>query len=105
MNQIIILAALGAYMLGTTFGWSSSVQRDLTRNATMEEDTESIWYLQLSTEELSWASSLVNIGALFGSLSGGFLMDRFGRRTILGAMSLPYVIGWLLITFAVDPSK
>jgi len=91
--------------MGTTYGWSSSVQNDLTRNATMEEDTESIWYLQLTNDEFSWASSLVNIGGLFGSLSGGFLMERFGRRTILGCMSLPYIIGWLLITFAIDPSN
>ena len=47
----------------------------------------------------------LNVGALFGAITGGFLMDNFGRRFVLMAMSAPYVIGWLLISLAVHPSK
>jgi len=98
-------AALGAYILGNCYGWSSSVQIQLTRNATMEDDPESIWYLKLTSEELSWASSLINVGGLVGSVFGGLLMDRFGRRATLMTMSIPYIIGWLLVTLAVNPSN
>lgn len=91
--------------MGNCYGWSSSVQIQLTRNATLEDDPESVWYLRLTSEELSWASSLINVGGLVGSVFGGLLMDRFGRRTTLMAMSIPYIIGWLLITLAVNPSN
>lgn len=65
--------------------------------------TASIWYLKLSGDEMSWAASLVVVGALMGSMAGGFLMDKFGRRNTLMAMSVPYFIGWLFITFAIHP--
>lgn len=57
----------------------------------------------LDDNQMSWVGSLSNLGALFGALTGGILMDRFGRRSILMAMSLPYFIAWMLIAFAVNP--
>lgn len=54
---------------------------------------------------MSLVGSFVNLGALLGALTGGFLMDRFGRKMVLIVVSLPSVIGWLLIVLAVDPSK
>ena len=54
---------------------------------------------------MAWVGSLINAGALCGALVGGFLMDRFGRKTVLIFLSVPFVIGWLLLILAVDPSK
>lgn len=54
---------------------------------------------------MSWVGSLINAGALFGALIGGLLMDRLGRKTVLLILSVPYVISWLLVVLAVDPSK
>lgn len=54
---------------------------------------------------MSWVSSLINLGALFGALSGGFLMDNFGRKFILTVTSIPYLLAWILIAAAVNPSK
>ena len=61
--------------------------------------------LYLDDDQMSWVGSLLNIGALFGALSGGLLMDRFGRRFVLMTMTSPYIIGWLMITLAIDPSE
>jgi MFS family permease len=60
--------------------------------------------MHLDDDQMSWVGSLLNIGALLGALSGGFLMDKFGRRFILMTMSSPYIIGWLTISLAVDSS-
>lgn len=65
--------------------------------------TTTTWQLELTSDEMSWASSLVNIGALFGALCAGFPMEKFGRRVVLMAMVAPYTIGWLLVTLAVYP--
>ncbi len=54
---------------------------------------------------MSWVGSLTNLGALIGALCAGFLMDKFGRRFILMAMALPYLLAWLLIAAAVDTSN
>ena len=61
--------------------------------------------MDLDNTQMALVGSFVNLGALFGALMGGFLMDRFGRKLVLIVMSLPFVIGWLLIILAVDPSK
>ena len=103
-------ATWGAYILGTFIGWSSPVQPQLQHvvNATVPAhvtDPESIWYMDLDNTQMALVGSFVNLGALFGALMGGFLMDRFGRKLVLIVMSLPFVIGWLLIILAVDPSK
>lgn len=69
-----------------------------------DEYNNSIWYVKLNDAEMSWVGSLVNVGALVGSLSGGLLMDYFGRRNTLMAISAPlYLIGWLLIALAINP--
>lgn len=100
---------MGIFILGSTFGWSSSVQSQLLRrhNGTEEEDffqeNSTSFDVHLNSDEMSWAGSLVMVGCLMGSLMGGFLMDKFGRRKTLLSMSFPYIIGWLLITFAVNP--
>jgi MFS family permease len=66
---------------------------------------DSVWYIKLDDTEMSIVGSFVNLGALLGALTGGFLMDRFGRKMVLIFLSLPFVLGWLLIAVAVHPSK
>lgn len=65
---------------------------------------DSIWYMNLDNTEMAIVGSFVNLGALLGALSGGYLMDRFGRKMVLVCMSVPFVFAWLLIVLAVDPS-
>lgn len=64
-----------------------------------------MWNIRLDDDQMSWVGSLLNIGALFGALCGGFLMDTFGRRFILMTMTSPYIIGWLMISLAIDSSE
>lgn len=46
------------------------------------------------------------IGAVFGGPIAGLISDRMGRKPALMLVSIPYLIGYLMITyarFAVDP--
>lgn len=100
------LAAFSAFLLGTTLGWSSPVQPQLQQIAGANETTlKMMWNIRLDDDQMSWVGSLLNIGALFGALCGGFLMDTFGRRFILMTMTSPYIIGWLMISLAIDSSE
>jgi len=86
-------------------GWSSSVQTQLQRNITNADDPNSIWLILLNQDQMSWISSLLNIGALIGSLFGGLLIDWIGRRGTLLAQVPFFIIGWILITLTVHTSK
>ena len=43
--------------------------------------------------------SLVTVGAMFGSLIGGWTIDYLGRKGTVIACVLPFELGWLLIAF------
>ncbi len=109
LKYLIKIAAFSAFLLGTTLGWSSPVQPQLqhiSAGSFYPNDTQlaNIWHIDLDDDQMSWVGSLLNIGALLGALSGGFLMDKFGRRFVLMMMTAPYIIGWLMISLAVDSS-
>lgn len=102
---VLLTAAFSAFVMGNTFGWSSPVQPQLQQNSTLNliTDVNSTWYIEMDDDQFSWVGSLINIGASIGALCSGFLIDRFGRSRTLMAMSVPYLIGWLLIALAVNP--
>ncbi|KAL5281186.1 hypothetical protein ACFFRR_004917 [Megaselia abdita] len=55
--------------------------------------------LTASEQEASWIASLSLLGALFGGIFGGAVM-QFGRRKILRLISLPYSLAWIVTIFA-----
>ncbi|XP_046640468.1 facilitated trehalose transporter Tret1-like isoform X2 [Daphnia pulicaria] len=102
-----IAGAIGAFILGNIIGWSSPVQPQLQQNSTeiFNETSSSDWiaHIILDDNQMSWVGSLPNLGALFGALGAGFLMDKFGRRFVLMTMSLPYLFACLLLAAAANP--
>ena len=99
-------------MLGTAMGWSSPAQPQLQQNASFnnypnegEEGQQSQWDLILDPHQMSWVASIVNLGALFGSLMGGALMNLVGRKGILMMTTLPVGLGWIVVTLAMNPGK
>ena len=50
----------------------------------------------------SFLQSLVAVGAIFGCPIGGWAIDKFGRKRTLLLCSVPFELGWLLISFAQD---
>ena len=60
--------------------------------------------LHLSDNQASWMSSLLALGAMFGSLSAVFLMDAVGRKASLLAFSvMSLFIGWTMMMAASQP--
>ena len=49
---------------------------------------------------IAFFSSIINLGALLGSLIIGPILNTLGRRTALCISSIPSIVGWLLMATA-----
>lgn len=58
----------------------------------------------LTREESGWFGSLLTIGALGGGPIGGWLIERFGRRTAIKFTSVPFLLGWGCILMLSAPN-
>ncbi|XP_012255544.2 facilitated trehalose transporter Tret1-like [Athalia rosae] len=82
------LLSVGA---GTILSWTSPVLPKL--------NSPSAW-LYVNEEQGSWVGSLMAIGAIIGAVPAGGLADKLGRKKTILATAIPYITGWIMITFA-----
>uniref|UniRef100_A0A6A7G433 Facilitated trehalose transporter Tret1-like isoform X1 n=1 Tax=Hirondellea gigas TaxID=1518452 RepID=A0A6A7G433_9CRUS len=91
-----LAATMGAFSMGCILGYSSPAGAQLQGNSTGIEcplvDDE-----PLSSIEISWFSSAVNLGALIGAPVTGFLINSIGRRGTMMASLVIFLLGWGLI--------
>ena len=97
---IYIPAGIIAICIGTLEGWTSPALPYLQRNVTLLEYNVTVTTLGVTGEEASWIGSLANLGAVFGAMPAGPLADKVGRRTLLLAISVPFILGWIIIILA-----
>ena len=53
--------------------------------------------LALTATQVSWFGSSTNLGAMVGAPIAGVLIKRFGRKTTMLGVVVPFVLGWSLI--------
>jgi len=53
--------------------------------------------IQMTEDQSSWFASLLALGSLTGSLQGGYVCEKFGRRKSMMLDCLGYILGFLLI--------
>ncbi|KAA0184969.1 hypothetical protein HAZT_HAZT008339, partial [Hyalella azteca] len=92
-------AAVGSLALGATLSFSSPALATLRGQRAHDWHCVVPGHPELSDMQLATFSSSVNIGALIGSLSGGYLMNKWGRRGTMLFSAVPFVLGWGLIGF------
>ncbi|XP_045107890.1 facilitated trehalose transporter Tret1-2 homolog [Portunus trituberculatus] len=86
-------ATLGAFALGSVLGYSSPAGSMLIHNPTHDS-------VHLDKSQNSLFSSIMNVGALVGGPVGGLCLNKLGRRRTMLASIMPFISGWLMITFA-----
>merc|ERR1719376_1050214 len=79
--------------MGTCIGWSAPALSHLQDNATRHE-------FPVTDTDANWIGSLTPAGALFGSLVGGYLADRFGRKGGMYVSALFFSVGYLMLICA-----
>lgn len=82
------VAALGGFLFGYDTGIISGALMFILQT------------FPVSTMTQAMIVSSVVLGALFGALSSGRLVDRFGSKSMLICMSVTFIIGTVLSTFA-----
>ncbi|KAL5964863.1 Facilitated trehalose transporter Tret1 [Taenia solium] len=80
----VIIISIGPFICGISLGFSSSVSAQLL----------------IGDNLIAFFSSLINLGALVGSLIVGPVLNTLGRRAALRISAVPSIIGWLLIAAA-----
>lgn len=86
-----VAANLSAFCVGTALAWTSPALPYLTSGNSS---------VTITPEEGSWVGSLLAVGAFTGALPTGFIADIFGRKLVCAALAVPFLVSWLLITYA-----
>ncbi|KAF5279764.1 hypothetical protein FQA39_LY05454 [Lamprigera yunnana] len=82
---------LGSLAAGAVSGWTGNVAEDMKAN--------SYKGLPIDDHSLSLIGSSATLGAALGCIPIGKLCDLFGRKKAMLLLTIPFVIGWLLILF------
>lgn len=85
-------ACMASLSFGLTLSYSSPALPDIRRK------------MPFNNSQGDWFGSLVTIGALFGGLAGGQLVNRIGRKDTILFSSLGFVFGFLLIEMVPIPA-
>ncbi|XP_043246969.1 facilitated trehalose transporter Tret1-like [Amphibalanus amphitrite] len=90
-HQLLTAAAatFGGYPVGLALGYTSSALPQLRDSR-----------LHVTDQQGSLVGSMVPLGALLAAPLAGSAMQALGRRSALVLVSLPAVLGWLLVTYA-----
>lgn len=81
----MLAAALGAFSIGTIFGWSSPVEIRLL------ESSEAGFEIRES--QFAWVVSLMSLGGAVISLPAGLIVPTLGARNTLLLFVLPTMLG------------
>lgn len=84
---LTLVACNGAILFGYHLGFSSPTDSNVRADA------------KLTKDETDFMFSLVNIGAMIGSLVAGKVADSFGRRKAMLAGCIPFTGGAIIMTF------
>ncbi|XP_037091793.1 facilitated trehalose transporter Tret1-like [Pollicipes pollicipes] len=90
-NQVLagVFVTFGGLVAGMTLGYSSTAGVKLQNSTLHTTDSED-----------SLIGSMMPLGALFGGLVAGWAVEALGRRSTMVLITVPGLLGWLLITYA-----
>ncbi len=87
MKPLVIRSALVASVGGLIFGFDTAVISGTTEQLKAQFD--------LSDAYLGWAVGMALLGTILGALTAGKPADRYGRKPVLFAIGILYVVGAL----------
>lgn len=105
-----IIVNLAAMSSGMGYGFSAIALPQLKQEATTSSfsndqttsDSAKTFYqpFKIDDDEGSWIAGIFGLGAIFGGFAAAILGSRFGRRRCLLLLTIPDILGWVLIASA-----
>lgn len=95
-----IIVNLAALSSGMGYGFSAIALPQLKETTTSFTDSSSRIYYQpftIDDDAGSWIASIFGLGAIFGGFAAAILGSKFGRRKSLLLLTIPDILGWVLI--------
>lgn len=89
-----LLASCLMYLLVTQAGISMSFSSVLITQLSDKGEIE------LDTNSASIIASIWSLSLPIGAMTSGFLMDKYGRRKTAIFICFPFIVSWLLVSFA-----
>ncbi|KAF2892678.1 hypothetical protein ILUMI_13495 [Ignelater luminosus] len=80
---------MGSVVIGTVLGWTSNISVEMKKGNYNE--------LPIDDDSLGWIGSSATLGAMVMSFPMGFMCDKLGRKLSMLLLTIPIIIGWLLI--------
>ncbi|KAJ9573973.1 hypothetical protein L9F63_008631 [Diploptera punctata] len=99
------LATLFAVCVGTVDAWSSPALPYLQEPDLLLQEfniTNHTSHHIITDDEASWIGSLAPLGALIGAIPAGYLANVLGRKLLLLLLTVPLLLGWVIIIIAQD---
>lgn len=89
----------GALAAGTLLGWTSPTE-NMILNQNNEADFVNQYGFDMDDETWSWVGSAAGLGAASMCLVIGTIINLIGRKLTMLLLVLPFVAGWVLVTWA-----
>lgn len=82
------VGSLSVMVAGTSYGWITPILVPL-----LSADSE----IPMTPDQSSWIVSFVELGDLFSPVPAGYLVNTWGRKTLLLYTAPMYIVSWLLV--------
>lgn len=87
-----ISVCLGALAAGTVLGWTGNISKELQLGA--------LNGIIIDEADLGWVGSMSNLGGMLVCFPIGIICDCIGRKNATLLLTVPFLVGWILILFA-----
>ncbi|KAF5269946.1 hypothetical protein FQR65_LT05745 [Abscondita terminalis] len=87
-----ITVCLGAISTGTVLGWTGNISDTLLEGKYND--------IPINETDFGWIGSIANLGSMFVCFPIGIICDKIGRKYASLLLTIPFIVGWLLIIFA-----
>lgn len=87
-------AAGGAFAVGAALGWPAPASPRLVAGDER--------YFPITQGQFDWVASIITVGCAISCLPVGILMKKFGRKSTMMSLVVPFIIGWALVIWAQD---
>ncbi|XP_066901714.1 facilitated trehalose transporter Tret1 [Halyomorpha halys] len=94
LRQYVItgISQLSVLLVGAAYCWFEPITLRLTQDS----------QLNMTSEDVSWLISIIELGSLASPVLAGYMSDRLGRKMVLLSIGPLCLIGWLIVPLSMS---